>query len=238
MTEPLLSELAPRLYRLQIPGGAAHLLNAYLWCGDDGVTLVDTGWPGSGDVIERALTALGRGKSDVVRVVLTHFHDDHAGAAAEVAAWGRVEVVAGAGDARFITGEQAGPLPVLTVAELAIHAQPTDPPHGPLVRVDREVRDGDVLDFAGGARVVAVPGHTPGSIALYLPAVDAILTGDAVAELQGEIILGVFNSNREAARSSLDAIVATTAQIAGFGHGDPILHDASRCIAHAQDPFA
>lgn len=83
-----------------------------------------------------------------------------------------------------------------------------------------------------------MPGHTPGSIALYLPAVDAILTGDAVAELQGEIILGVFNSNREAARSSLDAIVATTAQIAGFGHGDPILHDASRRIAHAQDPFA
>jgi glyoxylase-like metal-dependent hydrolase (beta-lactamase superfamily II) len=39
----------------------------------------------------------------------------------------------------------------------------------PPVRVDHEAEDGDVLDFAGGAVVLHVPGHTPGGIALHLP---------------------------------------------------------------------
>ena len=65
--------------------------------------------------------------------------------------------------------------------------------------MDRVVHDGDVVECGGGAKVLEVPGHTPGSIALYLPAVDAVLTGDAVAEFNGQVILGVFNVDREAA---------------------------------------
>lgn len=122
MTDLLLSELAPRLYRLQIPGGAAHLLNACTWLDDDGVTLVDTGWPGSGSLISRALTSLGRTESDVARVVLTHFHDDHAGAAAEIAAWGDVEIIAGAPDAPFVVGEKLGTVAQLRDAERTIHS--------------------------------------------------------------------------------------------------------------------
>ncbi|MGW3118294.1 hypothetical protein ACWDBW_14335 [Streptomyces sp. NPDC001107] len=42
-------------------------------------------------------------------------------------------------------------------------------PPAPPCRVDREVEDGGVLDFGGGAVVVAVPGHADGSMALHLP---------------------------------------------------------------------
>lgn len=63
-------------------------------------------------------------------------------------------------------------------------------PPAPPVRVDREVRDGDVLDFAGGAHVISTPGHTDGSIALHLPEHGVLLTGDIAAEYEGEVILG------------------------------------------------
>lgn len=112
------------------------------------------------------------------------------------------------------------------------------PPHGPACRVDRVVRDGDVLDFAGGTQVIEVPGHTPGSIALYLPAADTLLTGDTVAEFNGQVILGVFNTDRAEAVRSLGKLAATGAQIAGFGHGEAVLTDAAARIAAATDAFA
>ncbi|MCL2535627.1 MAG: MBL fold metallo-hydrolase [Nocardiaceae bacterium] len=238
MSAPDLQQLTPSLHRLRIPTGPAHLLNCYLWLDAGGVTLVDTGWPDSAELIAEALTALGRRRADVRRIVLTHFHEDHTGSAAEIAGWSAVEVIAGADDASYVTGEQRGPLPRLTDLEKAIHAEIDEPSHGPPCRVDRRVHDGDVLDFAGGARVVGVPGHTPGSIALYLPEADAVLTGDAVAEFHGEVIVGVFNTDREAATRSLAQIAGTRAQIAGFGHGEAVLVDAHERIRSAADPFA
>ncbi|WP_430335264.1 MBL fold metallo-hydrolase [Rhodococcus sp. ACT016] len=238
MSAPDLQQLTPSLHRLRIPTGPAHLLNCYLWLGADGVTLVDTGWPDSAELIADAIAALGRQRADVHRIVLTHFHEDHVGSAAEIAGWSAVEVVAGAGNAAYVSGEQRGPLPRLTELEKTIHAEIDESPHGPPCRVDRQVRDGDVLDFAGGARVIGVPGHTPGSIALYLPDADAVLTGDAVAEFDGQVILGVFNTDREAAARCLAKIAATNAQIAGFGHGEVVRVDAHERIRSATDPFA
>lgn len=233
-----LLQLTPSLYRLRIPGGQAHLLNSYLWLDPDGVTLIDTGWPGSAGLIAEALAALGMRRLHVKRIVLTHFHEDHCGAAAEIADWADVEVIAGAGDAPYVRGDEVGPLPVLTDGERTLHPDFDASPHGPACRVDRAVRDGDVLDFAGGARVIGVPGHTPGSIALYLPDADAVLTGDTVAEFNGQVILGVFNTDRRAAVESVARLAATGAQIAGFGHGEPVLADAAARIAAATDVFA
>ena len=105
----------------------------------------------------------------------THFHNDHTGGA-EFLAVADVPVVA---DALFIRGEA----PVLVNDfEKALHARVSAGlPPAPPVRVDREVRDGDVLDFGGGAHVVSVPGHTEGSIAIYLPTHGVLFTGDIAA---------------------------------------------------------
>ncbi|MBS1694863.1 MAG: MBL fold metallo-hydrolase [Actinobacteria bacterium] len=57
------------------------------------------GWADSAGLIAQALRELTQRRGDVRRIVLTHFHEDHAGAAAEIAAWSAAEVIAGAGDA-------------------------------------------------------------------------------------------------------------------------------------------
>lgn len=107
----------------------------------------------------------------------------------------------------------------------------------PPCRVDHEADDGDVLDFAGGAVVMHIPGHTPGSIALHLPRHSVLLTGDVAAELNGEVIVGAFNTDRDQTRQSIRKLAKTGAQIAGFGHGEAILTDAVDRLATCNDPF-
>lgn len=238
MTFPDLAVIAPDLYRLRIPDGPAHALNSYLWVGPDSVALFDTGWASSASLIEAALATLGRTTSDVGQVVLSHFHEDHAGAAATIADWPHAVIVAGADEAPAIRGDVPGPLPRLTPAETAIHEQPTEPPRAKPCRVDLEVRDGDVLPIGGEARILFTPGHTAGSLALHLPQLDVVLTGDTVAELHGTVILGVFDVDRELTRQSLLRIAGTGASIAGFGHGEAVLADAHARIREAEDPFA
>ena len=185
-------KLRPHLYRLLL-----GRYQAYLWRDEQSVTLIDTGEAGSGPGIVDALQQIGLGGSDLDRVVLTHFHDDHAGSAAEVASWGTGQVVAHAADAPVLRGEAVGPPPNFTDFERELHARvAAGLPPAPPARVDREVRDGDVLDFGGGARVISTPGHTDGSIALHLPEHGVLITGDIAAEYEGEVILGVFNLDR------------------------------------------
>lgn len=108
-----------------VPG--LHLLplgisNAYLWHDDGGTTLIDTGPPGSGSAIRSAMQDLGLPRAELRRVVLTHFHDDHAGSAADLVKWSGATVVAGAADAAFVRGDAVGPSPVFTPAEQQLHA--------------------------------------------------------------------------------------------------------------------
>jgi len=72
-----------------------------------------------------------------------------------------------------------------------------------------------VLDFADAAVVLHVGGHTPGSIALHLPSLGVLLTGDLVAEFRGNVIVGPFNTDRDQSRRSISRLAGTDARIAG-----------------------
>jgi glyoxylase-like metal-dependent hydrolase (beta-lactamase superfamily II) len=226
-----LVRLLPRLYFLRFAVG-----HAYLWLDDDGLTLVDCGVAGSGGQIAAAIRRLGRDPADVRQLILTHFHHDHVGAANEVSAWGDVVICAHRDDAAVIRGEATGAPPVLLDWERPIFHQV---PGGTIttaapVRVDRELDDGDALDFGGRAEAVAVPGHTPGSVAVHLPDHGVLFTGDTVARTQdGQVILGVFNIDRDAAIASLRRQADLDPGIACFGHGEPVTADASAALRAA-----
>jgi glyoxylase-like metal-dependent hydrolase (beta-lactamase superfamily II) len=82
-------ELTPRLHFLRFPVG-----NAYLWRDPEGLTLIDSGPPGSASRIAEAIRGLGHDTAEVRRLVLTHFHEDHVGSAADIVTWGEVRVYA------------------------------------------------------------------------------------------------------------------------------------------------
>ena len=216
----------PRLYFIRLPAG-----HAYLWQDPDGLSLIDAGLPGSAPLIAEAIQQAGFHPADLRRVVLTHFHADHIGAAADLTGWGEVEVLAHHADAPFIRAQAAGPPPDLTASEQPSYDQvmsqlPPVPPVRP--RIDRELRDGDELGFGDGAMTVAVPGHTPGSIALYPPRHRVLFTGDAAARSHdGTVICGLFNVDRAQAAASFRRLAALSVAVACFGHGEPLTQDSA-----------
>jgi glyoxylase-like metal-dependent hydrolase (beta-lactamase superfamily II) len=219
-------ELIPGLHFLRFPVGHAYL------CHDpDGLTLVDTSVPGSAPQIAAAIRALGHDPADLRRLVLTHFHADHAGSAAQIASWGGVEVCAHHADAPFLRGEAPGPPPDLAAWERPVFEQvsrqlPTTPPAP--VRIDRELEDGNELTFGGGAVAMALPGHTPGSTGFYLPGPRVLLAGDTAARRPGGPVMpGVFNTNRAQAAASFRRLAGLDTDIACFGHGEPVTQDAA-----------
>ena len=239
-----LIQLTPRLHQIRFPVG-----HAYLWHDPDGLTLIDSGLPGSAPLIAAAIGQAGYQTADVRRLVLTHFHPDHVGAAADIAAWGEVEVLAHRADAPFIRAEEAGPPPDLADWERPLYDQVTgqvtsdvaqERPTPP--RIDRELVDGDELGFGDddGALAVAVPGHTPGSVAIYLPRHQVLFTGDAAARRpDGAVMCGVFNVDRAQAAASFRRLAELDVAVACFGHGEPLTRDATaalRSAAQTQPP--
>jgi glyoxylase-like metal-dependent hydrolase (beta-lactamase superfamily II) len=218
-----LIEVLPSLRMLRFPVGAV-----YLWRDGDDVTLVDAGTADHGAEIEEVLDGRLR------RIVLTHWHADHTGSAAELAARHGAEVVAHRLEAPVIRGQVTGAPPVLESFEVRIWAAVPPVPPAPPCSVDREVGGGEVLEFGGGAVVVPVPGHTAGSIALHLPEPRVLFTGDAVANVS-RTMLGVFNADRARAVESLQRLAEVDVDTAVFGHGDPIVHDAASALRVAAD---
>jgi glyoxylase-like metal-dependent hydrolase (beta-lactamase superfamily II) len=203
--------ITPNLTMLRVNGW-----QAYVWRDDDSVTLIDTGAPGSGAEILSAVPG-------VDRIVLTHAHVDHSGSAAELHQATGVPVLAGAGDAAAIRAGEAVPLPVFEDWELPIYQRVSVglPDMAPPVPVGRDLADGDVLDFGGGAEVLAIPGHTEGSIAIHLPRHGVLFTGDTIANV-GSVMLGTFNQDRAQTVASFQRLAARDVETACFGHGEPI----------------
>jgi glyoxylase-like metal-dependent hydrolase (beta-lactamase superfamily II) len=226
-------EVLPNLHLFRFPVG-----QAYLWRDDHELTLIDTGLAGFGAAISAAITDLGLDPHDLTRIVITHFHQDHTGSLAELTAWSDAEVIAHGADAPHIRGHEPGPMPVLNDAEQAFVSSLPPMPQAPPARVGTEADDGDVLDFGGGARVLWVPGHTNGSIALHLPDAGVVFTGDTVGAGPDRIVSGPFNLDPDLAYTSLQRIAGLGARIACFGHGDPLLDNAAERIACAErHPF-
>ena len=124
------------------------------------LTCTDTGEQVLVDAAAEADTVLRLvGDGGLATVVTTHQHWDHHRALAEVVAATGAEVVAGAPDADAIT-EQTG------------------------VEVNRRLGDGDVVRVGNcSLRVIAVAGHTPGSICLVHDEPDGhphLFTGDSL----------------------------------------------------------
>lgn len=205
---------------------------AYLWRDGTDLTLVDAGDIDAAAAIEDAIRTLGPDPAGIRRIVITHGHRDHFGAAQELADRYGAEIIAHALDAPVVRGERPAPEPDLLDWELPLWEHGLTVPEAPPTRVDREVTGGEVLPFGDGARVVHAPGHTAGSIALHLPRHGVLFTGDAVASVE-RVMLGVFNVDRAGAAATFRRLAALAPRTVCFGHGDPLTENAAAAMEAA-----
>ena len=205
-------------------------VNSYLVIEDDGVTIIDAGLPGYWKLLQAELATIGKSVADVRALILTHGDTDHIGFAARLhhetgiaayihdadvdrahlevkkpnSGWGPVKIGPLTGFLWYSV--RHGGLHIRPAAEL------------------RPVADGTVLDVPGSPRIIHTPGHTPGSIAVHVPGLDALFLGDAMTTRN--VLTGAtgpkpapFTLDPGQAVASLDRIAGIDATWVLPGHG-------------------
>lgn len=213
---------------------------AYLYLEADRLTLIDTGLAGSTDKILAEVERIGRRPEDLRQVLITHHHGDHIGSLAQLQERTQAQTLVHRLDAPIVRGEVPPPGPTATgvwrlLTPLLGLGMRTPPP----ARVDRELEDGAEVDVDGGARVLHVPGHTAGSIALYVPGRKLLFSGDAAVNAPGlgppSGPFGLFNENRADAAHSFRKLAQLDFDVACFGHGKPLDKDAALAFRRAAE---
>lgn len=193
-------QITPEIHALSIPfsvqtpaGPIPRTVNVFLHIGAK-VTLIDSGVAGSERRIFSYLDGLGLGPESIGRLILTHSHPDHVGAAKAIKEATGCRVSAHAAERSWIedTDLQARERPVPGFRQLV----------GGSVPVDQVLCDGEsiLLDHGVPLQVVHTPGHSAGSVSFWCPSEQVLLTGDAVP-LPGD--LPIFDDYHTAVESLL-----------------------------------
>ena len=252
-------EIYPGIYRiiLPLPGEKPGPVNAYLFTGKI-VTLLDTGTLKAIPVLESALAGLGLTFSDIDQIILTHGHIDHYGAAHAVVegSSGAAMVMAHEEDqtliehglevprAQFIRFYRLMGVPrifqvSLILLRVIFKSMAENCP------IDRFLKDGEKMitgDYE--ATVITTPGHTRGSISLYLEKERILFPGDhilghitpnAFVMLETDFVLPRRMSQVEF-YDSLGRIEKISPRTVYPAHGEPI-EDIGKTIALFREQF-
>lgn len=154
-----------------------RVAHVYVLASEEGLALIDSGMPGEVDKIVKQIEEAGYALSDIRAIVMTHAHSDHTGCVAELARRSGAQVLAHRDEVDYL--EQTASLPYKAfVQRLVFGLSERVMSRFELCKVDRPLQDGDVVEALGELRVVHVPGHTPGSLALYQPERQILFCGD------------------------------------------------------------
>lgn len=201
------------------------MANCYLLRARDGFVLVDTGLPSNRARIDHAIEAAGCRPGDLRLIVLTHGDYDHAGNATYLRqAFGGAIAIhrddaerVRRGDWRW--GLKAKPDRFLPLFRLV--GQVVKPGAFRTFEPNVLLEDGqDLAPYGYDGRILALPGHTPGSIGV-LSADGDVFCGDLLGNFFGRPKLESFIDDLPAARASVERLRSMGTRMIYPGHGKP-----------------
>jgi hydroxyacylglutathione hydrolase len=223
-----------RIERIPVRG-----TNCYLLEGTTGVVLVDPGPPGSAPAIIDKMAGLGIPPEQVRLILITHGHLDHYGGVPAVKAWCSAPVVAHPIAPGFSQDRRNVLPPAQTLQGSLmrwVYLLQSPLAHFAPLKADLLLDEGAGLSPYGlDARLITVPGHAPGSL--------AVVTGE------GDILIGdlfvnyavpsqpIYLSDRQAWRLSYERVRAIQPRTVYVGHGDPFPGDKLDHIYPARYQF-
>ncbi|MCH8009369.1 MAG: MBL fold metallo-hydrolase [Chloroflexi bacterium] len=192
-------EVLSGLYQLKvpIPDNPIGYVLPYLIPGDDGYTLVDSGWntPEAFAALEAELKEVGVSFDQIKRLLITHVHPDHYGLAGKIKEVCGAEVIVHQRERDFIRSRYRQPAQLLERManwliengvpedEMPDMQQSSMPARAFVVPVDPDtvLWGGETLDFGVyRLEVYWTPGHSPGHMCFYERAQRVLFTGDHV----------------------------------------------------------
>lgn len=213
--------------------GQTNTIFPSLIIANDELTLVDTGYPNFLPLIEHEITKKGYEMKYLKNIIITHYDDDHIGSLydfKEKYPW--ITIIASEVESTYISGEMKSER--LVQAEALLEHMPLEQlefgtwfikqlKNLKHVAINQKVHDGDMI-LQNECRVVATPGHTSGHISLYFPKLNSVITGDAAAYENQELVIANphFCLNMDNAKRSLRKIQNLQADTYYCYHGGKI----------------
>lgn len=151
-------EIAPGIHNvITEPAPASGVTNTYLIIGTQGAIWVDTGWDREGEAQARIDYWKRVGSPQLKGIVVTHHHPPHWGNAPAIHKVSGAPIIATPAEKAAIEGRTVG------------------------VGVHTVVQDGETLSLGNTTiEFVHAPGHTYGSLAVFLRESKALFPGDSV----------------------------------------------------------
>jgi len=229
-----------------MPGKKPGPVNVYLFHGRKNVSIIDTGPFMTSWLLKRRLARLGVRFADIDQIVLTHGHLDHQGGVKSIVKHSRQQLLVCAHRDEIASIQAGKDAPIQAYNRFLVS---TGTPAGHRLaiqimmfwtqrltracRVNRPLEDGNRLKLGDyDAVVVATPGHTKGSISIFLEKEGLLFSGDhilghitpnALPMLERDSFLPVRQSQKEYF-SSLDTIARLAPKTVHPAHGAEI-HD-------------
>ncbi|MPZ46525.1 MAG: MBL fold metallo-hydrolase [Betaproteobacteria bacterium] len=160
-------EIAPGIHNVLTDlQHATGVTNTYLIVGAKGAAFIDTGWDRPGEAKARIEYWERIGRPTLECIVVTHRHPPHWGNAPAIQrACGNPPIIASVAEKEAIEGRMQA------------------------AKVDRPVRDGETLSLGDlTLEFIEAPGHTYGSLAVFVRETRALFTGDNVMGIGSSVI--------------------------------------------------
>jgi len=173
-------------------GSNERIMRPTLIWDNENVVLLDAGLPGQLENIREEIEKTGASFDKISKIIITHHDMDHIGSLSSVVknSKNKIEVLAHVGERPYIQGEKIS----IKMTPERLSSMPENKRNemeemlnNIKTNVDRTIEDEEELPYCGGIKVIYTPGHTPGHTCLYLKKYKALVAGDAMNVVDGEL---------------------------------------------------